>query len=86
MGRVEYKAETAKENTSANTWKLQEVEKHLSPIFVKNRTSSDCIRLKKFFQTKKVIKHWSVTSGEVVNSSAVETFKKQVGKHLSKLT
>lgn len=65
---------------------LQEVEKHLSPIFVKNRTSSNCVRLKKLFQTEEIIKHWIVTAGEVVNSSSVETFKKQVGKHLSKLT
>lgn len=65
---------------------LQEVEEHLSHIFMKNRTCSDCIRLKKFFQTVEIIKHSSITSGEVVNSSSLETFKNQLGKHLSKLT
>lgn len=65
---------------------LQEVEKRLSPIFMKKGTSSNCIRLKKFFQTTEIIKHRSVTSGEVVNSSSLETFKNQLGKHLSKLT
>lgn len=64
-----------------------EVEKHLPLIFVKNRTSSDCIRLKKFFQTIEIIKHWSITSGgEVVNLSSLETFQNQLGKHLSELT
>lgn len=64
---------------------LQEVDKHLPPIFMRNRTCRDCIRLKKFFQTKDIIKHWSITSGEIVNSSSLETFKNQLGKHLPKL-
>jgi len=65
---------------------LQEVKKHLSPSFMKTRMSSDCIRLKKLFQMIEIIKRWCITSGEVVNSSSLETFKKELGKHLSKQT
>lgn len=65
--------------------KKKKTQKCLCPIFVKNRTSSACIRLKKFFQTIEIIKHWSITSGEV-NSSSLESFKNLLDKQLSKLT
>lgn len=87
MGCAEYKVENTKETClQVHTETLQEVDKHLSPIFMRNRTCRDGIRLKKFFQTIDIIKHWSKTSGEIVNSSSLETFKSQSGKHLSRLT
>lgn len=87
MGHAEYKEENTKETgLQVCIEALQEEDKHLSPIFMRNRTCRDGIRLKKFFQTIDIIKHWSIASGEIVNSSSLETFKNQLGKHLSKLT